>query len=71
LRYYTRYEILIRGLVQGVGFRPFICRLAAKYGLSGEVDNRTDGVSVILQGDLKTMISSAMIFLKMLLPLLI
>jgi len=34
-----------------VGFRPFICRLAAKYGLSGEVDNRTDGVSVIVQGD--------------------
>ena len=45
---------MIRGLVQGVGFRPFICRLAAKHGLSGEVDNRTDGVSVILQGDLKT-----------------
>jgi hydrogenase maturation protein HypF len=45
---------LIRGLVQGVGFRPFICRLAAKHGLLGEVDNRTDGVSVILQGDLKT-----------------
>jgi hydrogenase maturation protein HypF len=36
-----------------VGFRPFICRLAVKHGLYGEVDNRTDGVSVILQGDLK------------------
>jgi hydrogenase maturation protein HypF len=45
---------LIRGLVQGVGFRPFICRLAARHGLLGEVDNRTDGVSVILQCDLKT-----------------
>jgi hydrogenase maturation protein HypF len=44
---------LIRGLVQGVGFRPFICRMAAKHGLSGEVDNRTDGVSVIVKGDLK------------------
>lgn len=42
---------MIRGLVQGVGFRPFICRLAAKHGLFGEVDNRTDGVSVIIQGD--------------------
>jgi hydrogenase maturation protein HypF len=41
-------------LVQGVGFRPFICRMAAKYGLFGEVDNRTDGVSVIVQGDIKT-----------------
>jgi hydrogenase maturation protein HypF len=45
---------LIKGLVQGVGFRPFICRLAAKHGLFGEVDNRSDGVSVILQGDLRT-----------------
>jgi hydrogenase maturation protein HypF len=45
---------LIRGLVQGVGFRPFICRLAVKHGLYGEVDNRTNGVSVIVQGDLKT-----------------
>jgi hydrogenase maturation protein HypF len=44
---------LIKGLVQGVGFRPFICRLAVKYGLYGEVDNRTNGVSVIVQGDLK------------------
>jgi len=44
---------LIKGLVQGVGFRPFICRLAAKHGLNGEVDNRTNGVSVIVQGDFK------------------
>ena len=44
---------MIRGLVQGVGFRPFICRLALKHGLYGEVDNRSNGVSVILQGDLK------------------
>jgi hydrogenase maturation protein HypF len=45
---------LIRGLVQGVGFRPFIYRTAVKYGLFGEVDNRSDGVSVMVQGDLKT-----------------
>ncbi len=44
---------MIKGLVQGVGFRPFICRLAVKHGLYGEVDNRTNGVSVIVQGDLK------------------
>jgi hydrogenase maturation protein HypF len=44
---------LIKGLVQGVGFRPFICRLAVKHGLYGEVDNRTNGVSVIVQGNLK------------------
>ncbi len=28
--------------------------MAAKHGLFGEVDNRTDGVSVIVQGDIKT-----------------
>jgi len=28
--------------------------MAAKHGLLGEVDNRTDGVSVIVQGDMKT-----------------
>lgn len=39
--------------MQGVGFRPFIYRLASRYGLPGEVENRSDGVSVILQGDLK------------------
>jgi hydrogenase maturation protein HypF len=44
---------LIRGLVQGVGFRPFIYRLACKHGLFGEVDNRTNGVSVVVQGDLR------------------
>jgi len=45
---------LIRGLVQGVGFRPFIYRLASMYGLTGEVVNRTDGVTVVLQCDLAT-----------------
>jgi hydrogenase maturation protein HypF len=45
---------LIKGLVQGVGFRPFICRLAEKHGLFGQVDNRSDGVSVIVQGDQQT-----------------
>ncbi len=43
---------MIKGLVQGVGFRPFICRLAALHGLYGEVDNRTYGVSVVVQGDI-------------------
>lgn len=47
------YEILIRGLVQGVGFRPFICRLAIEHGLNGEVDNRTNGVLINVEGDEK------------------
>jgi hydrogenase maturation protein HypF len=39
---------MIRGLVQGVGFRPFIYRLATARGLHGEVANRSDGVAVTL-----------------------
>lgn len=42
---------MIRGLVQGVGFRPFIYRLAEQHRLSGEVINRTDGVAVIIECD--------------------
>jgi hydrogenase maturation protein HypF len=42
---------LIKGLVQGVGLRPFICRLASKYRLNGEVENRIYGVLVKVEGD--------------------
>jgi hydrogenase maturation protein HypF len=50
----TGYEILISGLVQGVGFRPFIYRLASGYSLKGEVVNRTGGVTVTVQSDEET-----------------
>lgn len=39
-------EITITGTVQGVGFRPFIHRLAEKYAVSGTVINRTGSVLV-------------------------
>ena len=38
--------LTIRGLVQGVGFRPFIYRIASEMGIKGEVDNRNNGVSI-------------------------
>jgi hydrogenase maturation protein HypF len=41
---------LICGHVQGVGFRPFVYRLAAFYKLSGWVRNRVGQVEVIAQG---------------------
>lgn len=50
----TGYEILISGLVQGVGFRPFIYRLASGYSMKGEVVNRTGGVTVTVQCDEET-----------------
>jgi len=41
-----RVSIVIRGAVQGVGFRPFIYRLAAELGLKGFVLNATYGVFI-------------------------
>jgi len=32
--------------VQGVGFRPFVYRLAEEFGLKGHVENRNDGVGI-------------------------
>ncbi|MBC7333245.1 MAG: carbamoyltransferase HypF [Actinobacteria bacterium] len=46
LTYSKTYQIKISGIVQGVGFRPFIYRLAKKNNLKGEVTNTTEGVSI-------------------------
>lgn len=40
------YHIHIGGLVQGVGFRPFVCRMAAQFQISGWVSNGNDGVHI-------------------------
>jgi hydrogenase maturation protein HypF len=46
----TRMRLHIRGVVQGVGFRPFVHRLAARYGLAGFARNDPDGVRVEVEG---------------------
>lgn len=43
-------EYHIWGVVQGVGFRPFIARLADKYGLKGRVYNQGGGVYMTVSG---------------------
>jgi hydrogenase maturation protein HypF len=47
----TAYQIQVRGLVQGVGFRPFVYRIASRNGLKGWVENRNDGVIIHVEGD--------------------
>ncbi len=42
------YKILIKGTVQGVGFRPFVYQTAQKFGLVGEVLNSSLGVEIVL-----------------------
>jgi hydrogenase maturation protein HypF len=46
-----RRAIAVQGIVQGVGFRPFVYGLASRLGLSGLVQNRVGGVWIEVEGD--------------------
>ena len=46
----ARWAVEISGIVQGVGFRPFIHRLAISEGLSGHVRNTALGVALEIEG---------------------
>lgn len=45
-----RSRVVVRGVVQGVGFRPFVYALATGLRLSGHVTNTTDGVVAEVEG---------------------
>ncbi len=48
----VRATILVRGRVQGVGYRAFVRRHALDLGLAGHAENLADGrVEVLLEGD--------------------
>ncbi len=46
----ARRHLLVNGIVQGVGFRPFVYRLAAGFGLTGFICNTPSGVVIEVQG---------------------
>jgi hydrogenase maturation protein HypF len=56
-------HILITGLVQGVGFRPFIFRIAGKFSLTGWVQNTNENVRIQVTGKPENL-ESFLIFLK-------
>jgi hydrogenase maturation protein HypF len=45
-----RKHILVRGVVQGVGFRPFVYKTATSLGLVGYVCNSSSGVTIEIEG---------------------
>ncbi|HEX5667394.1 MAG TPA: carbamoyltransferase HypF [Chitinophagaceae bacterium] len=45
------YHIHIKGIVQGVGFRPYVCRVAENMDLTGCVSNTNDGVHIAVNAD--------------------
>ncbi|MCX8179118.1 MAG: carbamoyltransferase HypF [Candidatus Aenigmarchaeota archaeon] len=43
-------KIIVNGIVQGVGFRPFVYRLARMFDLKGYVKNTESGVEIVIEG---------------------
>ena len=46
----VRKHLAVAGVVQGVGFRPFVYQLAARHGLGGWVLNDAEGVKIEVEG---------------------
>jgi hydrogenase maturation protein HypF len=51
----ARLKLAVRGAVQGVGFRPFVFRLATELGLTGWVNNSPQGVFIEAEGPRTTL----------------
>ncbi|MEW6584670.1 MAG: carbamoyltransferase HypF [Nitrospirota bacterium] len=47
----VRVKIVVKGIVQGVGFRPFVYSLATSLHLNGTVLNSSEGVSIEIEGE--------------------
>lgn len=46
-----RVFLTVEGIVQGVGFRPYVYNLAASFNLKGWVNNNSEGVYIDIEGD--------------------
>lgn len=54
-------KVIVKGRVQGVGFRPFIFQIADQYRIKGTVQNNMDGVKIFAEGtegDIKQFVES-------------
>ncbi len=49
----SQSRVVVTGIVQGVGFRPFVYRTAKKYGLNGYIRNAGNSVELLLDGNEK------------------
>jgi len=53
----SRVKVICRGIVQGIGFRPFVYQTAMKLGLTGFVRNQGDaGVLIVAEGSKKVLL---------------
>lgn len=52
-------HIVITGIVQGVGFRPFVYNLARQHNLTGFVFNDTSGVTIEIEGERELVVTVA------------
>jgi hydrogenase maturation protein HypF len=50
-----RRGISVRGIVQGVGFRPFVYALARRHGITGSVRNDAEGVHIEAEGNARSL----------------
>ena len=55
-----RLKLIINGAVQGVGFRPFVYRLAQELALTGWVNNTPQGVQIEVEGPKKKVLDFAL-----------
>ncbi len=52
-----RERLTVEGTVQGIGFRPFVYRLAREFGLTGYVQNTSAGVIIEIEGPARSLAS--------------